>query len=367
MATMPEPHSMPPYATKELVRERLPLIFPEGTPNRSYCIRDVAASTVFTMLYIGAVEGSGRFLSPKHVYRMTRQQAAKTELDARHKYGRDARAARGARWYQDNSREAIRDETLREGLLEVGAAVARGDVPTTSSKPRYALRGEFAALFNSVLESSRLEAAIAAWQATNLSPGALARVAIMRHGAGVGSEGILVTFPNGETRQLALGPSAPIAKAVIEVFAKSFLEKPAVLWLSESGNKVVARDDRLAAKIGLKIRADRDLPDAILVDLGPMDPLIVFIEIVATDGAITPRRQRALQNLSDEAGFKRSQVTFVTAYQDRDSAGFKKTISILAWNSFAWFVSEPEKVVILHDGMVSLSRLADLIGDRALG
>jgi hypothetical protein len=362
---MPEPHSMPPYATKELVRERLPLIFAEGTPNRSYCIREVAASTVFTMLYIGAVEGSGRFLAPKHVYRMTGQQAAKTEIHARQKYGREARAARGARWYQDNSREAIRDETLREGLLEVGAAVARGDVPTTSSKPRYALSGEFAALFDPVLESSKLEAAIAAWQTANLSAGALARVAIMRHGAAPGPEGILVTFPNGETRQLALGPSSTIAKAAIEVFAKAFLQEPAVLWLSESGNKVVARDDRLAAKIGLKIRADRDLPDVILVDLGPVDPLIVFIEVVATDGAITPRRQRAMQNLSDEAGFKRSQVAFVTAYQDRESAGIKKTVSILAWNSFAWFVSEPEKVIILHDGAVRLARLTELIEESA--
>ncbi len=58
------------------------------------------------MLYIGAVEGSGRFLGPKHVYRMTDQQAARAESGARERYGREARAVRGARWYQDNSREA---------------------------------------------------------------------------------------------------------------------------------------------------------------------------------------------------------------------------------------------------------------------
>jgi hypothetical protein len=133
---MSEPNSLPPYAARDLVSQRLPLIFPEGTPNRNYCVRDVAAYTVFTMLYIGAVEGSGRFLGPKHVYRMTDQQAAKAERGARERYGREASAFRGARWYQDNAREAVRDETLREGLIPAGAVAVRADLPTTSSKPR---------------------------------------------------------------------------------------------------------------------------------------------------------------------------------------------------------------------------------------
>jgi hypothetical protein len=63
--------ALPPYVTRELVAERLPLIFPEGTPNRIYCVRELSASTVFAALYIGAVEGSGVFLGPVHVYRMT--------------------------------------------------------------------------------------------------------------------------------------------------------------------------------------------------------------------------------------------------------------------------------------------------------
>ena len=358
---MPDPESMPPHASLTLVSERLPLIFPEGTPVRNYCVRDVAASTVFTMLYIGAVEGAGRFLTPKHVYRMTDRQAVKTDSGARERYGEEIVAVRGTRWYQDNSREAIRDETLREGLVAVGAVIVRKDIPTTSSKPRYALSKAFAALFDPVLDGTALEGAIASWQLASLSRGALARISIIRRGAAQGRAGVLVTFPNGETRQLAPGPSSIISQAVIEVFARRFLEQPAVLWLSESGNKIVARDDELATEIGLKIQPDRDLPDMILADLGPADPVIVFVEVVATDGAITARRQQAMQALTDEAGFKRSQVAFVTAFQDRQSAGFKKTVSLLAWSSFAWFVSEPDKILVLHYGAVSLSRLAELL------
>ena len=165
-------------------------------------------------------------------------------------------------------------------------------------------------------------------------------------------EGILVCFPNGETRRLAPGPSSIISKAVIEEFAKRYLISPAVLWVSESGAKVVARDDELAANLKLKITADRNLPDIILVDLGDGKAglvLLVFIEVVATDGPITPQRQEALLKIATDAGFPAKRVVFVTAYLDRSHSAFKKTISELAWRSFAWFAAEPEHLIVLHE------------------
>jgi BsuBI/PstI restriction endonuclease domain/BsuBI/PstI restriction endonuclease HTH domain len=356
---------LPPYVTRDQIVERLPLIFPQGTPNRIYCVRELAASTIFVALYIGAVEGSGRYLGPVHVYRMTAEQASRANDADREKYAKGVlqkkHRVRGRRWYADNTREPIRDETLREGLVFVGAVLRREDLPTTSASPRYALKTDFAALFDPALSGAKLEKAIATFQAQHLSKSALARISIMRAGAATSLAGVLVTFPNGETRRLAPGPSSMIAKAVIEDFSKRFLEHPAILWLSESGNKVVARDDRVASAIGLTIEPDKNLPDLILADLGPAEPLLVFVEVVATDGAITARRQRAMHVMTDAAGFKRSQIAFVTAYQDREAAGFKKTVAGLAWNSFAWFASEPEKIVIFRNGDKTAGRLSDLV------
>jgi hypothetical protein len=356
--------ALPPYASRELVAERLPLIFPPGTPNRTYCIRELAASSVFAALYIGAVEGADRFLGPVHVYRMTGEQSAKASDPDRLQYaaavvGRGVHIA-GTRWYADNTREPIRDETLRDGLVAIGAVVRREDLPTTSGLPRYALKSDFAALFDPALDGTKLEDAIGAFQQKHLSKGALARVTIMLSGAAAGVAGINVQFPSGETRQLAPGPSSIISQAVVEVFAKRFLIQPAVLWLSESGNKVVVRDDKLAAAVGLKIEADKNLPDLILADLGPSDPLMLFVEVVATDGAITERRREAIFELTDAAGFDRGRVAFLTAYQDRSSAGFKKTVDQLAWGAFAWFVSEPDHIVRMWKGTTSRT-LNDLI------
>lgn len=355
---------LPPYVPRELVAERLPLIFPEGTPNRIYCTRELAASTIFAMLYIGAVEHSSVRLGPVHVYRMTDSQATSAGDEERLSYRSNLRKksyeVSGKRWYADNTREPIRDETLREGLVAVGAVMEDKDVPTTSGKPRYALKTDLAALFDPTLLGEDLDHAILKWQDQHLNKGALARITLMRMGA-ASQEGILVHFPNGETRTLAHGPSSLISRAVIEVFAKQFLEKPVVLWLSESSNKVAMQDLRMASTIGLDIEAQKNLPDLILVDLGPSNPLIVFIEVVATDGAITTRRQDALFDLTDKGGFKRSQVAFVTAYSDRESAGFKKTVTGLAWGSSAWFMSEPDKIFMLRDGVGPLSNLNQLL------
>jgi hypothetical protein len=354
---------LPPYAARELVAERLPLIFPDGIPNRVYCTRELAASTVFAALYIGAVEGSGRFLGPIHVYRMTSERASEAGDEARRNYAEAIKARKpveGKRWYADNTREPIRDETLRDGLVSIGAVVRRDDVATTSGLPRYALKVDFAALFDPGLVAADLAAAIGRYHLAHLSKAALARVSIMLAGAAAGVAGVRVTFPSGETRQLAPGPSSVIAQAVVEVFAKRFLAHPAVLWLSESGARVVHRDDTLARRIGLEIEADKNLPDLILADLAD-DILLVFVEVVATDGAMHARRRAAIHALTDPAGFDRSQVALVTAYRDRQSPGFKKTVAELAWGSVAWFVSEPDHLVVLHDREARPASLRQLL------
>tara|TARA_R110002072_G_scaffold295382_3_gene466305 strand:+ start:266 stop:1336 length:1071 start_codon:yes stop_codon:yes gene_type:complete len=342
---------MVPYISKAEIAERLPAIFPEGTPNRINCINDVAASVFFVMLYINAVEGSGQCLGPKHVYCMSDDQAAKPGDSDRTYYTENCYKNKfvpaGERWYADNTRESIRDDTIREGLMTVGA-VGAIELPTTSSKPRYFLQLGIEALFDPALTGNALTQAIEAWQTANLTIGALARVQIVRRGAAASTQGVQIILPNGETRRMAAGPSSVITKAVVEEFAPRYLVTPAVLWVSESGNKVVSSDDGLAQTIGLQIEADKNLPDLILVDIGTANTLIVFVEVVATDGPVSERRKAALLELTDSAGFDRNHVTFVTAYEDRNTT-FRKTISTLAWGSFAWFASEPDQLIVLSE------------------
>src|SRR5690606_37479340 len=122
------------------------------------------------------------------------------------------------------------------------------------------------------------------------------------------------------------------------------------------------RDNELAKAINLNIEADRNLPDIILADLGDgrsEDVLLVFVEVVATDGPISTLRKDEFLKLTRDAQLDDSRVVFVTAYMDREVSALKKTFSVLAWNSFVWLVSEPENIVALY-GKVS-SRLQALL------
>jgi hypothetical protein len=361
--------SLPPYIDRAAIHQRLQLIFPEGIPQRNYGVREAAAATIFTLLYVGAVEGANQWSAPKQIYRMTDAQSALRNDTDRTAYVTKSLnpgfQPRGKTWYQDNSREQIRDETIRQGFIPNNAVVERAGLATTSAKPRYALRADFAALFDPAWSVAVLAKAAETWRERNLSATALARTILMRRGAATSGEGVLVTFPNGETRRMAAGPSSVISKAVIEEFASRFLRAPAVLWVSESGAKVVARDDQLAEQIKLKISADRNLPDIILLDLGESrgsDVLLIFVEVVATDGAVTPQRQQALAKIAKEAGFPERRVVFVTAFLDRSHTAFKKSVAELAWNGFVWFAAEPEHIMLLKEGSeVKTAKIWELI------
>lgn len=343
--------SLLPLVSWDEIHRRLPTIFPEGSPSRERCVWEIAAKTIFVMLYAGAVEGAERWIRPDQVTRMTDAQASLTDDADRIQWSQDSmkpsKADVPGRWYAVNTRESIRDDTIRYALIQNGAVIERPGLATTSPAGRYALQNDFAELFVPGLSAEALEARILAWQNKHLNAGALARIAIVRRGAAAGGDHQLVTFPNGETRRMSAGPSSDISKAVVEVFAPTFLAKPGVITLSESGNKVVARDDELAKAIGLTIPADRSLPDIVLVDLGPVHPLLVFVEVVHTDGPVNEARKTALLQIAQGAGFASQDVAFVTAYLDRAAASFRKTVSGLAWGTYAWFASEPDNLIVL--------------------
>jgi len=353
--------SLPALPEVAEIERRLQQIFPEGSTNRGYCIREMAAKTVFTMLYLGAVEGSGAWLAPKQVYHMSDRQALLTADEDRNGYTRDSMkpgfSTGFKRWYADNSREPIRDETLRDGLVRNGAVKTRPGVPTTS---RFALESAFAALFDPTSSGVELEEKIAVWQKSHLSPGALARVEIIRRGGVASKDKILVTLPSGEARIMEAGLSSVITKNVVEEFARRFLRQPAVIWISESGNKVVHRDDALAQRIGLAISPAKMLPDVILADVGAGELYLVFVEIVATSGEVTESRRQALLEIATEGGYDANHVRFVTAFMDRDSDVFRRSIPRLTWGSFAWFASEPDHLISLNGAtMGAVNSLSD--------
>jgi hypothetical protein len=356
----------PALLSREAISARLARIFPEGTEQHTNLTREMAASTVFVMLYVGAIEGSDRWVRPNQITRMTHAQARRTSEAEREAWRSKSLRPSGpipGRWYADNTREPIRDEILRNGLLPVGAVLERPGIKKTAQTPRWALARDFAELF--LVSEEQFGTLLSHWRERHLSQAARARLVLLQQGvvATATQEEILVTFPNKRTRYLSPGESSLIAKGVIEVFAPRFLEKPGVILVSETSRKEEAVDLRLAQSVGLPIPANELLPDIILVDLGPENPLFVFVEVVASDGPVTPLRKAQLTALLEQGGHHPRSGAFVTALMDRGSPVYRgKVASQSAWDTFIWFVTEPDKLVIQRDFEHQPVRLSALMG-----
>lgn len=362
--------ALPPLPALPIIRERLQLIFPEGTDQRRYLTRELATRTIFVLFYVGAVEGTGNWLRPNQITRMSDQQAERAETDERLAWRASSLAketgAIAGRWYATDTREPIRDETLRNSLQPVGAVVEKQGLSKTSSTPRWALAKDFAELFT--CSEADFPALLHHWRERHLTRSARARIAMVQRGiAGGSADRVLVTFPNGATRALAPGTSSQIAKAVIEEFAPRFLDEPGVLWVSETSRKDEAADMELASKVHLPINPNELLPDIILVDVGGDETRFVFVEVVSSDGPMTEDRRARFVEIVRSGEHDPRNAAFVTAFLDRASTIYRKMSSQFAWNSFVWFASEPDKLVIHLDAGEQRAQLFELLGGSVRG
>ncbi|HEX7747686.1 MAG TPA: BsuBI/PstI family type II restriction endonuclease [Bordetella sp.] len=345
------------------IRTRLELLFPPGLEMRGNLVREMAAKTVFVFLYGGMVEGAENLLRPSHVYFFTEDQSHKLSDEDRQTWvdqsGKPGFRPTGKRWYADTTREPIRDETIKNGLLDIGAVGKIPGVAVTSSKPIYFLRKDFAELFDLDLTDDNLSGAMESWRQKHLSPAARARMALLSAGKVKANDEVLVSCPDGAIAKLAPGPSSVISKDVVEQFAVGFLTAPALLWLSESGEKVRYQDERAAQAFGLHIDQSKVLPDIILANVGETgeDTRLVFIEVVASDGPMSQARRDALLQYVAQSGFPKEQCQFGTAFEDRADSAFRKCLPQLAWGTFVWFRSEPNRLMWLHSEPFNMARL----------
>ena len=343
------------------IHARLERLFTPGLEMRKNLVREMTAKTIYVFLYGGMVDGASRYLRPSHIYFFTEEQALKTNTADRMDWLRQSKKPGfrpdGIRWYADTTREPIRDETIRFGLLQIGAVSKLPGVAVTSSLPTYSLKADFAAIFNPDLDEDGLEAAITAWQRKHLTAAARARMALLTAGKMKLEDEVLVNCPDGTVAKLSPGPSSIISKGVVEQFASSFLAAPALLWLSESGAKVRYQDEKMTKALGLAIDQSKILPDIILANVGETgeDTQLVFVEVVASDGPMNQARRDALMRYIEQSGFPKDQCLFGTAFEDRADSAFKKCLPEIAWGTFAWFRSEPDCIVWFYDEPFSIT------------
>lgn len=244
-------------------------------------------------------------------------------------------------WYATNSRE-----TVRKGIFIIGAqygAMSEGvGAKTNANSPRWIMRRSFAHLFDPALEGDALRKAIDAWTNTAMDPEQRLRAVIARERKSTASS-IPVVLPNGEVRQLSPGESSLILKGVIEVWADQRLREPAVLTISEPGDKKAYVDERRLAAVGINVNVSDLLPDALIVDMGHRPAEFWIIEAVATGGPVDERRKQNFIEWAQTQRIRPEQLRFLNAFISRNDSAAKKHLMDLAVGTYAWYLDEPTR------------------------
>lgn len=271
-----------PLPSRQQCRERLLAIFPRETFD-TVLSSPLAAAAVAALIYVDAVvddeaviNETTRLANPStclwlsdvalaHDHPAEREAWYRAALRG-HQAVREVERSWGVNhqaWYGDNSRETLRDETFQQ-WLGYGAVRVRRDLPTTSSKPRWALAGSFADLFRPGLVAADFDQAMQRWTDAHLTTSARIRLQTLFQRERL-SQGVPVILPGtGQQRLLEPGGSSVILKGVLEQWAPQRLGDPDLLALSEPGDKVYLTDQARLAALGIVIDERNLLPDALL-------------------------------------------------------------------------------------------------------
>jgi hypothetical protein len=344
---------------REAYQQRLEQIVPQSITGVTDTANPAAAATAFTMMYVGAVNGTNP-IRPSTVTWMSDEIAAHRDEAERRGYYKAAMRSekavldycalsgfeRGPSWYAKDSREPIRDQSIK-ALIENGAVIVTANVQTTAQTARYTFTPEFAALLSPDLTGDALTEAIVAWQRKHLTPTGRAR-ARRQYERERAAAGVSVRLPDGTTRVLHVGQSSEILKGVIEQFTARLLD-PSVIFISQSGEKINVVDDALLKRLGLPVDQQRLLPDCLIADLDPARDEFWFVEIVASDGPLTDARKARFLEWAISHGLNAGRCHFLTAFASRTSGEAKKALPVLARGSYGWFADEPDALLSWED------------------
>ena len=234
--------------------------------------------------------------------------------------------------YAANTRETFRRQVLHQF---VQARIAdynpfEPGLATNSPRAHYALTEDALAVIRTFGTPQWTAAAIAFVG----SVGALSEV-YAKHRE---MERIPVRLPNGDEVTLSPGKHNLVQRAIVEEFGPRFAPGAVLLYLGDTENKDLFRDDAAFEAIGIALTEHDKLPDVILYD---RDKAWLFlIEAVTSHGPVSPKRMLEVETMLANCPIG---PVYVSAFPDFSE--FKRWIADIAWETEVWIVDMPDHMI----------------------
>ena len=158
---------------------------------------------------------------------------------------------------------------------------------------------------------------------------------------------IPIKIPGGKILEFSQGGHNQLQREIIEEFLPRFGPGCNILYIGDTSNKYLFRDDALLKTLGVFELSHDELPDIIAFDSNKN--WLYLIEAVYSSGPMSEERvfelKKALKKCSAD-------LIFITAFTSRSD--FKKYFLQIAWETEVWTADSPD-------------HLTHLNGDRFLG
>lgn len=232
--------------------------------------------------------------------------------------------------YAENSRETIRKQAMHH--FRNAAFIEDNGKATNSPNYRYQLTDEMLKLlqsYSSGMWSKNLNTFLSNHE-TLISIYASKR-AVRKMPVRI--NGLELTFSPGKHNQLQ--------RAIIEEFAPRFAPNSECLYVGDTIEKDLVKNENKLRELGFAITLHDKMPDVVLYS--SQKNWIYFIEAVTSVGPMEPKRIKEIEEMT--TGVTAGKI-YVTAFLDFKT--FKMFSESLAWETEAWIAETPDHMIHLN-------------------
>lgn len=147
-----------------------------------------------------------------------------------------------------------------------------------------------------------------------------------------------VSLPSGINLELSAGEHNILQKRIIEVFLPEFGMGAQVLYIGDTSDKFLFRDEDTLRSLNFFSLEHDELPD--IVAYSKEKNLLFLIEAVHSSGPMSESRIAALKGLLKDCS---AELVFFTAFLNMGE--FRKWLTSIAWETEVWIADIPHHLV----------------------
>ena len=232
--------------------------------------------------------------------------------------------------YAENSRETFRKQALHN--FRTGALVEDNGQATNSPNYRYRLTDETLQLIRSI-GTNRWSLLLENFLKNHDS--------LMDVYASKKKMTMMPVRINSENFIFSAGKHNELQKAIIEEFAPRFAPGAECLYVGDTIEKDLVKNNSKLSMLGFEITLHDKMPDVVLYREDK--DWIYFIEAVTSVGPMNPKRILEIKELTHNV---KAGKIYITAFLDLKT--YKKFVEELAWETEVWIAEMPDHMIHLN-------------------